>query len=551
MQAKAGYYIQFQSFVNMNHLRSPKTNHAFLSWSLLLALSLAGMILLFICTSQWGVGASVDSIAYIGGAREIIKGNGYRSQISGSPITQWPPLFSAALALIGFSGIDPLDAARILNGILFGLNIFLVGIILKKYTNSTLTASLGSFFMVASHSMALIHGTAWSEPLFILWSLIVCFCLTQYLETGSKLMLICGAVGAALACLTRYVGISLIATGGIMILFFNSRNWKKRFLDCSLFLAVSFLPLGLWFVRNRLSAGNLTHMDHQFHPPTWNFFASLFPTVTAWLFPPLWPEFLKNAVLITVAGLTLAAFIVNMIKKPDEASNSNWLTSPPFRFCLSLVFFGVFYFGMLIFHRTFADVDIKVSSRYMSPLYATSLLFVLMIIHRWLTSYRPHFLVKGLLFCLVTLLGFASVTHAYVHYSKLYYKGTQYTSRKWRIAETITKLKDLPRSPVIYSNAPTSIYFLLGQPAKRLPKKYDDEHVTKNQTDKPATDYLEFLSAIKVKLAAKKGYIVLFNSKVSIKQKWFEIPPEELKERLSLVPVAELKDGIIYQVEQT
>ncbi len=535
----------------MNHLKSSNSSHAFLSWSLLLALSLAGMILLFICTSQWGVGASVDSIAYIGGAREIIKGNGYRSQISGSPITQWPPLFSAALALIGFSGIDPLDAARILNGVLFGLNILLAGIILKKYTNSTLTAILGSFFMIASHSMALIHGMAWSEPLFILWSLIIFLCLTQYLETGSKVLLFASAAGAALACLTRYVGISLIATGGIMILFFNSGNWKKRFLDCSLFLAVSFLPLGLWFARNRLSAGNLTHMDHQFHPPTWNFFASLFPTVTAWIFPPLWPEFLKNAVLITVAGLTFAGLIVNRSKKTGGADNSNWLTNPPFRFCLSLVFFGIFYFGMLIFHRTFADVDIKVSLRYMSPLYVTSLLFVLIILQRWLNPYRQHLAVKGLLFCLVTLLGFASVANAYLHYSKLYYKGTQYTSRKWRIAETMTKLKTLPPSPVIYSNAPTPIYFLLGQPVKRLPKKFDDEHVTKIQTDKPTTDYLERLSAMKVKLASKKGYIVLFNSKVSVKQKWFEIPPEELKERLSLAPVAELKDGVIYQVAQT
>ncbi|HXV28354.1 MAG TPA: hypothetical protein VD913_05240, partial [bacterium] len=78
---------------------------------------------------------------------------------------------------------------------------------------------------------------------------------------------------------------------------------------------------------------------------------------------------------------------------------------------------------------------------------------------------------------------------------------------------------------------------------------YDDEHVRKTAESKDSTDYLERLSSMKRKLAQKKGYVVLFNEKVNAGQKWFEIPRDELKESLALIPIAEMKDGAIYQVQ--
>ncbi|MDQ1331246.1 MAG: hypothetical protein QG578_1514 [Thermodesulfobacteriota bacterium] len=61
-----------------------------------LLLSVAGALVVFFGTSQFGIGISPDSVNYISCARELIRGNGFLSY-EGTPFTLWPPLYPVLL----------------------------------------------------------------------------------------------------------------------------------------------------------------------------------------------------------------------------------------------------------------------------------------------------------------------------------------------------------------------------------------------------------------------------------------------------------------------
>jgi len=96
---------------------------------ILLILGATGAVMLF-TTTPLGLGLGNDSVAYIAGARSLLAGNGY-SRIwlyDQKPITHFPPFFSLVLAIIGFTGIDPLTGANGLVIFLYALNTILVGL---------------------------------------------------------------------------------------------------------------------------------------------------------------------------------------------------------------------------------------------------------------------------------------------------------------------------------------------------------------------------------------------------------------------------------------
>jgi len=121
-------------------------------------------------STRWGIGLSPDSVVYIASARNLLSGKGLSvSSYTGkfSPMTHYPPLFSAGLAGLGLIGIDPLDGARWLNALVFAANIILLGLVVYSYTRSFLYSVASSFLMMVSLPVVQIHLVAWSEPLFI------------------------------------------------------------------------------------------------------------------------------------------------------------------------------------------------------------------------------------------------------------------------------------------------------------------------------------------------------------------------------------------------
>ncbi len=91
-----------------------KTTRLPVKYKLALAFfALLGAILIYLATSNYIVGISADSIAYISTARNLIAGEGF-VRFDGNPVLVWPPMYPLLLALIGsVFKIDPLLLANI------------------------------------------------------------------------------------------------------------------------------------------------------------------------------------------------------------------------------------------------------------------------------------------------------------------------------------------------------------------------------------------------------------------------------------------------------
>ena len=224
----------------------------------LLPLALAGIILLWYCTPM-GLGLGGDSYYYVGGARNILSGAGFaRLAATGEarPITHFPPLFSVCLALLTGLGLDTTQAARWFNAGLFGVNVFLVGWLIWRGTQSWLSSLGGALIFLASPAMLAVHSWVLSEPLFLCCLLLAITWLSFYLERGRRRDLVVSAILASFACLTRYVGLALVAAAVLAILLWPGRRWWKRAQSAAVFAALSLAAPAGWFARNLALVGS-------------------------------------------------------------------------------------------------------------------------------------------------------------------------------------------------------------------------------------------------------------------------------------------------------
>src|SRR5512142_1191279 len=97
-----------------------------------------GMFLVWYST-VWGAGLISDSFQYAAAARNLAHGNGFTLPYGDGeliPMTKYAPMFSIVLSGIELFGVSAIFGARILNTLLFGVNIVLIFLSTKKLTHS-------------------------------------------------------------------------------------------------------------------------------------------------------------------------------------------------------------------------------------------------------------------------------------------------------------------------------------------------------------------------------------------------------------------------------
>jgi len=504
----------------------------------LLVLSGIGMAALLLST-RWGIGLSPDSALYIGAARNLLSGNGlsvssYAEKFT--PLTQYPPLFSSVLAGIGLFGVEPAHGVRWLHVLLLAGNIFLVGLMVRTYSRSRWVSVLASFLMMTSVAGVKIHSMAWSEPLFIFLELLALFLLAQHFEHQRVLFLVVSAVTAALAFLTRYAGVALVATGALAILLLSKEKWKKRSTDTVLFCLISAVPTALWMIRNLLIAGTTTARDIGFHPITVGHFQSAFNSVSSWLLPGAIP-FARGVSLLIVVALFAFIFLVTLRK--GERNQKECGHEGLARLSMLLAIFVGMYGLMLIIVISFFDAYMPIDDRYLSPVYVPTLVLVLC-----LSSYFFSALVKARAVHISLVVFSLALSGLYlaqaISWLTLDYKnGIGYSSRSWKQSKLIAQVKALDPKTPIFTNAPDAVYLLTGLPAYMIPRKVDPA------TKKANGDFSSQLAAVRDQLVERKGVVVYFQS---IIWRWYLPSEDELKEKLSLQAIAQEGDGSISQI---
>ncbi len=204
-----------------------------------------------------GIGISPDSIMYASTAQNL---HDHFSLITfnNTPLVFFPVFYPFFLSICIFisDGVDPVSAGAVVNGVLFSSVIFLSGWLTTKFrAPSKIYKWLILIAVVLSPALLEIYSYLWSETLFILEILIFIIAYYNYLQLHTFKSLFCVALVAAVCCITRYAGVTVVLTGGLLILIDGKLDVKKKIvhLFCFGFAGISLLAANL--ILNRISTG--------------------------------------------------------------------------------------------------------------------------------------------------------------------------------------------------------------------------------------------------------------------------------------------------------
>lgn len=303
----------------------------------------------------------LDSLIYISVADSLVIGDGITT-FSEHSSALWPPLYSITIALIGLLRIDSLYAGLLVNAVAFGLVILWTGIWLRQYTGSHLLALGATMTVMTSYTLTWLSSNVLSESLFICLTLLALAQLGRFFESKSyrRSAIIWSAVFAALAAVTRYMGITIILTAVILIMICTRFSLAQRLKYAIVYCGISIAPLTLWMIRNWLIIGH----------PIGNRSASNSRTITLadilrqtgdvlnlWLFSERNPGLL-GLLLVVVVGLVAIGMI--SVRMRIQLKN----LEPVLPFALFIVIY------LLVFVIAFPSASwAKVHDRYISPIY--------------------------------------------------------------------------------------------------------------------------------------------------------------------------------------
>lgn len=329
-------------------------------------LALLGAGLTLARQAEYGVGLGFDSANYAAAASQFSKGNPPLTHRVGWFVEQ-PPFYSLMLAVAGFGHIDPVQVAGPLNAALLGATILVGGAFLRRRLAAQPVWAWCGCVALAIGPLADAAATMYATQAFVLFTVSALACVAVRDPPWRRLAL--AAVFAALACLTRYVGVTLVVAVAGVLLVSSALPWQGRLQRAAAFAAVAFAPLGLWLLRNQFVTGTLT-MRGVHEPVPWLDALSYYADqVAIWVFLELpvaqWQGRLALVALSAAAILTMAVYR----KRLQAVWHSCWVFGG----------FVLVYLAVLTLALALAQVS-AAQRRYGFPLYAPLLLFVWLVV---------------------------------------------------------------------------------------------------------------------------------------------------------------------------
>lgn len=521
-----------------------------------MAVAISGFLFIYFIPMKWGACVmGGDSLCYLTAARELTNGQGLYvlDRMGGfDPLIHFPPGFPIILAIFSIIKINPDEAARLLNAILFAANSFAIGYLLRVYgPRLSYLPIIGMCTFIVSTTVLKVHANYLSEPLFIFCLLMTFIFLLKYQATNSKIILALSATFAGYGLLTRYIGVTLIIAGIILIFIHHRKYLKSLIIDSSIFAVISFVPMFLWLFRNRLLTGTQTDRVMEWHPPDYGNWLVLKSTIINWFVPSSSPSTIK-----TIIGFIAFAFIIAVLifwKAKLHAGNIELIQTVKTKALLRLNFlFLLCYSLFLLCTIFFIDKATNPDERLMFPVYFAGLLILIIALGDLLINTKINWQRNTLLFafCIFFMAGIVrSSAWAYV-VQKDGWGG--YNQPERCFSETIAFLRKdtgIDFSKVI-SNDCGAIYFGTQKSTIEIPVKYYTFYRVLPLGAKVGDKRFDFEDnwrKMKNKIA-KESLIVYFLKPMASGA--FVFPSEnELKKRLRLTLLHQFRDGKIYLIE--
>jgi len=505
---------------------------------------LLGGLVGFSTLTQSGIGTSPDSVVYVGAARNLLDGQGLSVPFGdtiNAPLTHHAPLYSLLLAAGGFFGMELLPAARWLNALLFVGNGLLLGAILVRVGGGRLwLAGVGMVLALTAIPLLTIHAMAWTEPLFLFLAFSGFLLIDHYLERGRRRSLVGAGLLLGLALLVRYAGVTLVATGLLVIaLGAGDRSFRQRAADVALFGVASSFLTGIWLLRNVAIAGTTTNRALIVHPPSMEEAWQAVFTVSSWLLVPAAVPGAARVGLWLLVLAVLAVLFVLRWRKSQESAARYFLRGadlPPL--VRLLLLFLAIYVAFVLLSLSFLDANIPLDNRIFSPVYATLLILfpyfgseLILLVGRGLAA-------KGVSLLLTLFLALHVVSGvSWAQTARGW--GGGLSDETWQQSPTVVRVRQLPAGTTILTNAPEALYLHTGRPSQLLPRKVE------SATQQVNVDYRHELEQVKGRVE-QEGAVVVYFTRL---ERTTLVSEGELRELLVGYTPLETADGLIYGAE--
>ena len=506
-------------------------------WIFLWIVTLSAMILAGVATSRYGAGVASDSTKYLSVAQNLLAGNGLYDH-RGFPLLAWPPLYSIVLAGLSLiTGLDVFIAGWYLNVFLFGLNLFLSGLILKRvFSEKPLYAHLATLFIFLSISSLRIHATISSDPFYLTLTLGFLLAVDDYITKRSGRAFVWMALFSAFAPLQRYIGLAVAVTAEVVIAVENRRSIRTIFRDGSVLGLAAVLPIAWWLVaHNIMTHGSLWGLDSQEVYAGRNVELAL-TKMLHWFVPYL--SFLMPILLRPWIPLGALALILYSINRRGTERFRDWTKAFIAPSTYPTMVYAMVYFAAVALTAVTNDHRDLYSDRYYVILLVPTMILILLTFD---VLILPHlrFSARQIQYALVFLFALWS---AYPLYSLREYLANaiergepsgnnMFNTRAYHEMEIVAEMLRLSKSQpetTLYSNYVDAVWFYTRRPVTILP--FAD-------VPNPSESYAGWPPD-------GPGYLV-----------WFEpneykhyLPPKEIAKFADLQLVYEGNDGKIYFV---
>jgi hypothetical protein len=418
-----------------------------------------GAMLVLLGTHYYGAAVTPDSAVYIASANSLLAGEGYLGY-DGAPTTEKPPLYPVLLAIGSVGGTDPMETARVLHSVVFGLLVILAGLLFFSHLRSPTFAWIGFLTVLLSWPLLQVAMKVWSELVFVFLSLLFILFAAAFLTRPTWPRLIFFAVPVALAAMQRYVGLALAVAGvGIIFFFLTEASMRRRILYVLGFCLLAVGPLIPWLIRNygvdsTLTGGRpwpaeLLLTESGSH---------LAVTLTTWLVPPGLPTWVG-----VVLGISLLTIVIVGFRGQDGHEDTR-------SFSLDRVMLSfVVVYTVSVLTASMLQVAALPDNRILSPLYIPLVYLVLAGIERAITvgarfvSSPPDLrrVVTG--FCVIWLLFPAVSVAMYISIR------VSYDTNVWHHSALIQWMDENPSEDRLLSNQAWVVYLLTNRYTGRLP----------------------------------------------------------------------------------
>ncbi len=504
-------------------------------------LAIVGIIFVLIATSKYGAGVSSDAVRNLSTAENLLAGKGF-VDLTGAPFLLWPPLYPLLLA--GSSLITKwsiFQSGWYLNILLYALNIWIMGwFLFSIFKEKPAYAFVGALMILLSRSTLRLYANVASEPLFVTFMLIFFFAAAKYLKDASRRALWWMFIMAGLATLQRYLGVVLIGTAGLVVLYKEQLRGVWR---AALPILASILPTLAWMVlHNYLVSGTFFGpRDPSAMLPLENISLSL--TKILWWFIPR-AGILDTIVLQPWIPIGIFALILILINK--RANWADWLKSLSDNLVWPAILFSVVYYFVVAFAVVTADHLDLTSDRYYVIILPIVLTFLFITLDKLVFSHL-HFDRRLVSFGLIAIvaLWFVYPIYSIQEYLRLavvmgeptnYNVANSSLFREKSVIKAAQPIFASDPSAAVYTNYVNIVWFIFQRPVAELPLE---------NPGLPREQRIEGLQKYYPNWPPKSGYIIFF----APNQYHYVAPPDEVAAIANLKLIYQDKTGQIYYVQ--